>query len=153
MDLFPLLLLLHVLSATIWVGGMFFAYVCLRPIAAVQLAPPERLRLWSAVLRRFFLWIWLAAPLQLASGLAMLLPIGFRNAPLHWHLMLLTGCLMVAIFLWVYARPYKALRGAVEAQQWAAGGAALGRIRQLVGVNLALGLLTIALATAGRLLA
>jgi len=152
MDLFPLLLLLHVVSATIWVGGMFFAYVCLRPVAATQLAPPERLRLWSAVLQRFFLWVWLAAPLQLASGLAMLLAIGFRNAPLHWHLMLLTGCLMIAIFLWVVAQPYRALRRAVAAQQWAAGGAALGRIRQLVAVNLALGLLTIALATAGRLI-
>lgn len=153
MNTIPLLLLLHVLGATIWVGGMFFAYVCLRPVAAAQLAPPQRLPLWHAVLRRFFLWVWIAVPLLLVSGLAMLLAIGFGNAPLHWHLMLLSGCLMIAIYLWVYFRPFAALRCAVEAQQWDAGGRALARIRRLVGVNLALGLLTITLATAGRLIA
>jgi len=26
--------MLHVLAATVWVGGMFFAYVALRPVAA-----------------------------------------------------------------------------------------------------------------------
>jgi uncharacterized membrane protein len=27
-------LALHVLSAVVWVGGMFFAYLCLRPAVA-----------------------------------------------------------------------------------------------------------------------
>jgi Predicted integral membrane protein len=45
----PLAFSLHVLSATIWVGGMFFAYVILRPVAATQFEPAQRLTLWSQV--------------------------------------------------------------------------------------------------------
>lgn len=152
MSAFPLLLFLHIASATIWVGGMFFAYQCLRPVAAAQLAPPERLQLWQAVLARFFAWVWVAVVLIPLSGLATLFNIGMRNAPLHWHLMLATGSLMIAVFVGVYLLPYAALRRAVARQDWAAGGRALGHIRRLVGINLLLGLLTIAIATAGRLL-
>ena len=43
-----------------------------------------------------------------------------------------------------------ALSKAVAAEEWKAGGAALGRIRQLVGTNLTLGFLTIAMGTLGR---
>jgi uncharacterized membrane protein len=153
MPAFPLLLFLHVSSAAVWVGGMFFAYQCLRPVAAELLAPPERLRLWRAVLARFFYWVWIAVVLLPVSGLATLLAIGMRNAPLHWHLMLLTGSVMIAIFVGVYLLPYQGLVRAVAAQDWPAGGVALARIRRLVGVNLLLGLVTIAIATAGRLLA
>ena len=33
-------LMLHVLAAAVWVGGMFFAYMVLRPVAAqLMLAP------------------------------------------------------------------------------------------------------------------
>jgi uncharacterized membrane protein len=153
MNAFPLLLFLHVSSAAVWLGGMFFAYQCLRPVAAQQLAPPERLRLWQAVLARFFAWVWVAVLLIAASGLATLLSFGMRNAPLHWHLMLMTGTLMIAIFLAVFFLPYRALVRAVDRQDWPAGAAALAWIRRLVGVNLLLGLATVAIATAGRLLA
>jgi putative copper export protein len=46
-----LALAFHILGAVIWVGGMFAAYVCLRP-AAGSLEASHRLQLWSAV-RRF----------------------------------------------------------------------------------------------------
>ncbi len=153
MNPYPLLLMLHLAGVAVWVGGMFFAYQCLRPVAAAQLAPPERLRLWDAVLERFFRWVWLAVVLIPASGLATLVTVGMGTAPRHWHVMLLTGTLMIAIFLFVYFAPYAALRRAVAAGDWPAGGAALGRVRQLVGWNLLLGLFTIAVATAGRLFA
>jgi uncharacterized membrane protein len=41
----------------------------------------------------------------------------------------------------------------VASQDWKSGGAALAVIRQLVGINLSLGLITIAIATAGAMLA
>lgn len=153
MNPFPLLLMLHVAGAAVWVGGMFFAYQCLRPVAAAQLAPPERLRLWCAVLARFFAWVWVAVVFIALSGLAMLLNVGMANAPLHWHLMLASGSVMIAVFLGVYFLPYRALSAAVGREDWAAGGQALGRIRGMVGLNLLMGLLTVGLATAGRLLA
>ncbi|WP_200915878.1 CopD family protein [Jeongeupia sp. HS-3] len=153
MPLESLLSFLHIASVTIWVGGMFFAYACLRPAAAALLEPAQRLRLWRAVFGRFFVWVWIAIALILASGLAMLLQLGFAAAPRNWHLMLTSGLVMIAIFAYVYAGPYAALVRAVEAEDWKAGGAALGRIRQAVGINLALGVLTIAVATLGRLIA
>ena len=150
MSLEPLLRFLHLASVTAWVGGMFFAYVCLRPVAAELLEPPQRLRLWRGVFARFFPWVWGAVVLIPLSGLAMIGRVGFGAAPVNWHLMMTVGLMMVAIYIYVFAVPYAALKRAVDAQDWKAGGAALGRIRQCVGLNLALGFLTIALATLGR---
>jgi uncharacterized membrane protein len=48
------LLFLHLISVAIWVGGMFFAYFCLRPAAVEILEPPQRLPLWLATFKRFF---------------------------------------------------------------------------------------------------
>lgn len=149
----PLFRFLHIASVTLWVGGMFFAYVCLRPSAAELLDPPHRLRLWQRVFARFFVWVWGAVVLIPVSGLAMLTRVGFDAAPLNWHLMLMIGLAMIAIYLYVFFGPYPALKRAVTAEDWKAGGAALGRIRQAVGINLSLGVLTIAIATLGRWLA
>jgi uncharacterized membrane protein len=146
----PLLLFVHIAAVSIWVGGMFFAYVCLRPVAAVQLEPPARLRLWRAVFGHFFPWVWAAVAMILASGLIMMLAVGMKDAPVHWHLMLATGLIMMGVFAHVFFAPYRRLVRAVDASDWPAGGAALAQIRKLVGVNTALGFLTIALATLGR---
>ncbi len=54
-----LLMTLHVLAAVIWVGGMFFAYMALRP-AAGELDPPSRTALWGRTFARFFAWFWAA---------------------------------------------------------------------------------------------
>lgn len=150
MNFQPLLLFVHVAGVVVWVGGMFFAYVCLRPEAASQLEPPPRLRLWRGVLARFFTWVWVAVALVLASGLALILRLGFAAAPLYQHMMLLMGLVMMAIFAFVVFVPYAGLVKAVAAEDWKAGGAALARIRRLVGTNLVLGFLTIAMATLGR---
>ena len=60
----------HVLCAVLWVGGMFFAYVVLRPSLSV-LEPIQRIALHTQVFRRFFLVIWHAMPLILISGFGM----------------------------------------------------------------------------------
>ncbi|MGN5479437.1 hypothetical protein ACTMU2_28655 [Cupriavidus basilensis] len=58
MNFLPILLFLHVTAAVVWVGGMFFAYLCLRPVAGQVLDPPSRLQLWRGVFDRFFRWVW-----------------------------------------------------------------------------------------------
>ncbi|MEW5888042.1 MAG: CopD family protein [Pseudomonadota bacterium] len=146
----PLLLFLHLASVVLWVGGMFFAYMCLRPVAARQLQPPQRLPLWAAVFARFFPWVWLAVMLILASGLAMILQVGFAAAPLNWHLMMTAGIVMMLIFAYVFFAPYGHLRRGVQAQDWQRAGAALNQIRRLIGVNLILGFATVAIATLGQ---
>ena len=138
--------LLHVLATVVWVGGMFFAHQCLRPVAMVQLEPPQRLRLWSGVFGRFFPWVWLCVALLIGTGQALVIGMGGMAAmPAHLHAMVGIGYLMAAIFTFIYFKPYASLRKAVAAGDWPAGGQALNLIRRLVGVNLSLGLLNVIL--------
>ena len=120
--------LLHVLGVVIWVGGMFFAYMALRPVAAVQLEPPLRLRLWAGVFGRFFPWVWASIAVILATGFWIIFAIfgGMANAGMYVHLMLTLGLVMMAIFMHVYFAPYRRLKAAVQAEDWPAGGKALG---------------------------
>jgi len=141
---------LHVLGVTVWVGGMFFAYMALRPAAAQVLEPPQRLPLWSQTLGHFFRWVWLAVALILGSGLTMMAWLGGLNAPLYAWTMLVIGIGMMLIFLHVFFAAFRRLERAVTAGDWKAGGAALGQIRRLVGINLILGLITITVATVGK---
>lgn len=150
MELRPIFLFLHIAGVVVWVGGMFFAYVCLRPVAAQQLQPPQRLALWCEVLARFFSWVWAAVTAVLVSGVSMLLQVGMARAPLPWHLMFGVGLVMMLIFGHVYFSPYQRLRRAVQAEQWQHAGEALGQVRRLVALNLTLGGITIAIATLGH---
>lgn len=144
----------HVLGVVVWVGGMFFAYMALRPAAAQLLEPPQRLVLWQETLRRFFNWVWLAVAFVLASGLWMLFEMGgFAGAPVHVHAMLLLGLAMMAIFAQVFFAPFRHLSTNVAAKDWKGAGAALNQIRKRVGLNLVLGLLTITIATVGAAIA
>jgi len=145
-------LFFHLLGAVVWVGGMFFAWVCLRPAAAATLQPPLRLQLWAGVFARFFPSVWAAIAAILASGVYLLYLVGERYAPGYAYVMAATGVLMMLIFGHVYFGPYRRLTRAVAAEDWQAGGAALGAIRRLVGVNLLLGVFTVAAATLGALL-
>lgn len=145
---------LHLIAAVIWVGGMFFAYNALRPAAAQVLEPPLRLELWVQVFRRFFLWVWLSIAIVLITGYWMLFTYfgGFASAGLHIHLMHGGGLLMVFIYLHVFFAPYRRLRQAVIVQDYPLAGAHLNTIRKLVGLNTLLGLIVIAIASAGRYL-
>ena len=145
-----ILLLLHLLGAMAWIGGMFFAYFCLRPAAAQVLEPPSRLPLWAATFERFLRYIAIAIAVMLACGLAMLLQIGFRQAPPGWHVMLLLGLVMTGVFAYVYLALYPQLRARCAAAEWKSAGAVLNRIRRLVAVNLVLGLFTVMAAVSAR---
>lgn len=143
-----LLYALHLLAALIWVGGMFFAWMILRPAAVEALEPPVRLRLWLSVFRRFFTWVWGAVVLLPITGMGML-HMGFaslQGAPRYVHVMIGLYLVMLALFLRIQALQLPELRRAVEAQDWPAGGQVLGRIRKVVGINLAVGLALVTLA-------
>ena len=143
-----LFLLLHVLSVVVWVGGMFFAYMALRPVAASVLEPPQRLTLWAGVFGKFFPWVWASVATILLTGLTLL--IMMDGMPHYALAMLVLGVAMMLIFAHVFFSPYKKLKRAVDEQNWQAGAAALAQIRKLIGINLSLGLLTIALVFIGR---
>jgi uncharacterized membrane protein len=144
---------LHVLAVVVWVGGMFFAWMCLRPVAASQLEPPARLRLWKGVFERFFPWVWASIPVILATGLWLINARfgGVGDAPVFVHIMYGLGVVMMLIFLHVFFAPYQRLRRAVAGEDWPEGGRNLGMIRKLVGINTLIGMLTIAVAAGGHL--
>jgi uncharacterized membrane protein len=139
--------ILHTLSAVIWVGGMFFAYVVLRP-AAGPLDPPARLALWHRVFSGFFPWVFAAAILLLVSGFTLFLG-GYAAGP-HVHAMMAIGIVMILIFLHLYFAPWKRFRAAIATGNNAAAAAQLNQIRILVMVNLILGLINVAIGGSGR---
>jgi uncharacterized membrane protein len=123
-------LALHIFGAVVWVGGMFVIYVCLHP-ALGMLEPPQRL---------------------LVSGYWMLFTTfgGFAGAGLYIHLMQLIGWLMIALFVWLFHGPWLAFKRAVDVEDWPTAGASLNRIRQIIRVNLPLGLLVVVIGGPGR---
>ncbi|WP_415771010.1 CopD family protein [Pseudomonas sp. LB3P38] len=147
---FGLVYTLHVLSALVWVGGMFFAWMVLRPAAMKALEGPARLKLWVEVFQGFFRWVWVAVVLLPVSGVGMihLQYSGFEMAPRYVQVMMGLYVVMTALFIRIQALLLPELRTAVAAQDWPTGAATLGKIRKLVGINLIVGLVLVAIAAA-----
>ena len=150
MTAFSLVYSLHVLAALVWVGGMFFAWMVLRPAAVNALEGPARLKLWVEVFQGLYRWVWVAVLLLPVSGVGMLHMHfnGFETAPRYVQVMMGLYVVMTALFIRIQALMLPELRTAVIAQDWPAGAAVLGKIRRLVGINLIVGLVLVAIATA-----
>lgn len=143
---------IHILAATVWVGGMFFAYQVLRPSLG-SFEPPQRLALWNDVFSRFFVWVWIAILALPATGYVLVFNYfdGFGSAGLHVHIMHLTGLVMIGLFLFLYFQPYRHYRGAVAAKDWPLAAKYLNTIRRIVGFNTLLGLITVVVGGSGKL--
>jgi uncharacterized membrane protein len=144
-------LVLHSLSAVVWVGGMFFALLALRP-ATAPLEPGPRLELWSRVLDRFFAWVIAAIVLLLVSGYGMIFGVygGFRGIGLHVNLMQGLGIIMMLLFFHLYFAPWRRFRAALARHDYPAAAGQLNQIRVIVAINLMLGLVTVAVGSSGR---
>lgn len=142
---------LHVLAVVIWVGGMFFAHMALRPVATAQLQPTARLPLMQGVLSKFFPWVWVCVLSILLSGFWMIFSVygGFGGLALHVHIMTGLGLVMMLVFAYIYFVPYRRLVKQVRIEDWPSAGASLAQVRQLIGLNLLLGLATVLISTGG----
>ncbi len=155
---YALLKLLHLGSVVIWVGGMFFALFCLRP-AAMSLPPAVRVPFMADALGRFFNIVVVVALAAIGSGVAMVMRVAQTtrltgasfNMTLDWMVMSVLGLVMLAIFGHIRFVLYKRLQRAVVAQDWAAGGVALGFIRTWVAVNLGIGTLIVLVVLLGAM--
>ena len=147
MNLWGWVLALHVLCAVLWVGGMFFAYVVLRPSLSV-LEPMQRIALHTQVFRRFFLVVWHAMPLILITGFAVLFGFygGMANVGWNIHLMLLLGLIMSVVFVVIFFGPYARFRRTTDRNTLVA---MIDRIRKLIAINLVLGIVTVIVALLG----
>src|SRR5438874_13465728 len=119
---------------------MFFALIVLRP-ATAALEAGARLGLWLRVFDRFFVWVFAAIVLLLASGYAMVFGVfaGFRGIGLHVHIMQATGILMMLAFFHLYFAPWRRFRAALARDDRAAAARHLDQIRWIVVLNLILG--------------
>jgi uncharacterized membrane protein len=145
-----ILLTAHLLAAMAWIGGMFFAYFCLRPAAGEVLDPPKRVPLMAATFARFLPAAAASVAIILVTGFAMLAAIGFGAAPVGLHAMMGIGLVMTGVFVYVYAALWPTVRNASAAAQWPVAGQALGRIRWAVALNLALGVCAVIAAVSAR---
>lgn len=145
---------IHLLAAVIWVGGMFFAYMAMRPAVGRVVETSQRPELWCHTLSHFFRWIWLAVVVLLVSGYWMIFAYfgGMAGAGVHIHLMNGLGILMMLLFLHAFFAPYRRLKQAVTAGDTEEGNRRVGQIRLLVGINLILGLIVVIIGSAGRYL-
>jgi uncharacterized membrane protein len=145
-----LTLTLHLLAVIIWVGGMFFAHMALRPAVNELLQPPQRLPLMLKVFDGFFPWVWGSVVLILGSGYWMMFTIYGAGIPLSQWLMAVLGTVMAVIFVFIYGVPYRRMTVALGRTELPKAGAAMALIRRLIGINLSLGLLISVLAVAGK---
>ncbi|MEE4308450.1 DUF2269 family protein [Pseudomonas alliivorans] len=150
MSTFSTVYTLHLLAALVWVGGMFFAWMILRPAVIAALEGPSRLKVWVQVFPRFFVWVWAAVIVLPVTGIGMIQLnfTSFETAPRYVQIMMGLYVVMVALFLRIHSLQLPQLQRAVEAEQWSEGVAALGRIRRLVGINLLIGLAVVVIAAA-----
>lgn len=139
---------LHTLAAVFWIGGIFFAYMVMRPVS-VQLEPPARLRMWVSIYTRFFPWVWIFIAVLILSGYLDMFA-RFGQSPLLYLIaMQVVGWLMILIFAWLYFVLFARLRRAVAAENWSEGGAVMNPIRRVMAVNLGLGVLISVIGVAG----
>ena len=146
-----ILIALHVVAAVVWVGGMFFAYVVLRPSAG-PLQSETRLALWHRVFGKFFPWVSTSIVVLLASGYGMMFRYfgGFAGAAPYIHVMQGIGIVMMLLFLHLFFVPWRRFGTAVESRHFAEAARYLGQIRRIVATNLVLGLVTIIVGASGR---
>lgn len=142
---------LHALAAVIWVGGMFFAYMALRP-ALGENSPAERIGVWRRTFPRFFTWVWASVIVLLVTGYWIIFVEwgGFAVAGIHVHVMHMLGLIMVLLFLHLFFAPWRRMRRAADEGDLAEAGRQTGQIRIIVAINLVLGLIVVAIGAGGR---
>ena len=142
---------LHALAAVIWVGGMFFAYMAMRPAVVKVIEPSRRPELWCHTLSLFFRYVWACIGVLLVTGYGLIHALGGMGS-VNWHIHVMhgLGLLMMLIFLHLVFAPYKRLKQAVHSGDMDEGTRRVGQIRQFVGINLVIGLVVVLIAAGGR---
>lgn len=144
-----ILLTLHILAFTLWIGGLFFAHLILRPVLNQLLDPPLRLTILGQVLQRFFHWIWISILILWTTGLALIFGYHGGMAEVHWsvHTMLTLSLIMTLLFIYVVFIPFPHLKSMADLPK---ASQALGTIRKIVVINLSLGIIIILITLLGK---
>ena len=106
-----IILFIHVLFATVWIGGMIAIRFALHPSLVAVDDISKRLELNIAVLNRFFLMVSSAIVFIGITGIIMMLGIGFKSIPtlyLTVHIKSQIWMLMAVIYGIIYFKFTKA---------------------------------------------
>lgn len=146
------LVFVHLVCAIVWMGGMAFMLLALRPAMLATMEAQPRARLTVAVMQRFFLAVCVAIVGLLATG-GHLYTSAFRASkavtgagvvPLGWNLMAVVGVLMFLVFGHIYFAGFQKFKRAVAGADWPVATKAGAQIHALVITNFCLGWLAIA---------
>ncbi len=134
----------HLAAGLIWLGGMTTLLWAVRPTAAAQLEPPQRISLMTGVLARFLGLVAVCVLVLLVTGGLMFAGVDMAVAPKGWHSMLGLGLLMCLIFGHLYFVPFRRLQRATAQSDWPVAAKQLAQIHTLVVTNWVLGWLAVA---------
>ena len=143
--------LLHLIAGIVWMGGMTFMLLALRPAAIAVMDTQPRALLMGEVWKRFFVLVLASIVLLFATGTNMYtqtfraarLATGDGGVPLGWNIMLVLGLTMMLIFGHIYFAGFKKYKRAVAAGDWPLAAKAGGLIHTMTLINFSLGWLSI----------
>ena len=133
--------ILHLIAINIWVGGMFFIIVVLGKVVAT-LEIPDQHDFWLQILKRFFVWVWLAVIVLLGTGIGMIYYRfgGLAASPLYILIMAAFGISMALVFLVIYFVCFQRFQRDLQAGNPNAARQQLRLMRRLGIVNMVLGI-------------
>ena len=148
--MYEIVKLLHLFAGIVWMGGMAFMLLALRPAALAVLDAPQRNRLMGFVWGRFFTMVGISIAVLFFSGMHMYTSIfratrlatGGGGVPLGWNVMTVLGILMMLLFGHIYGQ-YRRYKRAHRADDTALAQRAAAQIHRWMLINFILGLLAI----------
>jgi len=150
--MYDIVKLIHLVAGILWMGGMAFMLLALRPALLAHMEPQPRARLMAAVWQRFFIVVLLSIVALFTTGTNLYTSAfraareatGMGSVPRGWNLMLGIGVLMILIFGHIYFAGFKRFKRSVAAGEWPAAAKAGAQIHMLVVTNFVLGWVAIA---------
>lgn len=142
---------LHLISAILWIGGVFLVYQVFRP-AAMSLEPAIRLPLFLNIFSRFFPWVWLFIILLVITGYWDWQTRFSINevTPAYIHAMNIIGWIMIALFAFLYFKPFKALKLKIANNEYPEAGKIIqNQMKPIIIINLSLGIIEGIIGTTG----
>lgn len=128
------LLFLHILFTIVWIGGMIYSLIFLKPALREILPEESRGKFLKSVLSRFFVAVWLSIIVIFITGMGLWH--GYRkdfSENTLFHIKLFSFGLMVVIFSYIYFLLFKRNK--------------IAPIPNLISINLILGILILMIIT------
>lgn len=100
--MYSTLVVLHILAAVTWIGGMIFLSLVLAPLVRGRKAAPEFMALFRSAALRFRPIVWVAIAILLITGPMLLSLRGIHvTSPASWPVIVTMKLMLVALLLFL----------------------------------------------------